>query len=127
MWIFTKTGFISVVKHTEKADFLLVRARRREDLEAIVEPMLASGYPLDDITETPEADYRFRVVMPRDCFAVVMSELVDQIDYPNFKDSIPKTKPGYATFAGRTWWEGLNYQRTAPDNFGNGNPHVDLS
>ena len=57
MWVFTKLGFISVVKHAQKKGWLLVRARRRDHLQAILK---SAGISLM-IKETPDADYRFRV------------------------------------------------------------------
>ena len=62
MWIFCKYGFFSAVQHKDKTDKLLIRARFEGDLER-----LAGGLPEDErklcssITETPHADYRFRM------------------------------------------------------------------
>ena len=35
MWLMTTRGFYSVVEHRDDADRLLVRARTREDIEAL--------------------------------------------------------------------------------------------
>jgi len=80
MWIFTNQGFISAVAHRDKPDYLLVRARRREHLEAI--------FPGYEISQTEQADYRYRILVSREHFAQAVAEEARAIDYPNFKNSI---------------------------------------
>lgn len=84
MWIFTDTGFFSVVAHREKPGYLLVRARARADLEALAKRLTKAPR----IAERPDADYRYRMLVPAEAFATVMADAVRSIDYDNFKDAV---------------------------------------
>jgi hypothetical protein len=81
MWLFTTEGFISAVAHRDEPGKLLVRARRGEHLRAI----------FGDITVecTPEADYRYRAVIPRAQWLAKVLAQAGMIDYDNFKAAIP--------------------------------------
>lgn len=78
MWVFTKHGFISVVR-TEDNNFM-VRARRLRHLSALL--------PGVKVLETLDSDYRFRCILDEISFSHFMVRLQDTIDYPNFKDSL---------------------------------------
>lgn len=84
MWIASKNGFISIVKHLDLADALMVRARVKKDLLSI--------FDAGRIIETPEADYRFRVLVPKREMAEMLAEKILDIDYPNFKNEISGIK-----------------------------------
>lgn len=84
MWLMTTRGFYSVVQHRDDADRLLVRARTREDIEALAD--LVAGEPL--WLEWPNADYAWRVETTRDEWQAAMQVLVGEITYPNFKSAI---------------------------------------
>ena len=83
MWLFTRSGFLSIVADQQRPGHALVRARVREDLEAFCARTNAPAP-----TETPQRDYRFRTSVP---FATLAAELAAQaaaIDYPNFKSEV---------------------------------------
>jgi len=99
MWLFTPSGFFSIVTDQQIPGHALVRARVREDLEAFCE---RTGAPPP--LETPERDHRFRTSVQ---FPVLAAELARQaaaIDYPNFKDAVA-ARQGYerARRYGRIW------------------------
>lgn len=83
MWIITNRGILSVVadKNDQTGDRLLVRARQRDFLEDIVEP-------LHEVFEDQEADYPYRCFMSRADFLYLLAVEVVSIDYPNFKNSV---------------------------------------
>jgi hypothetical protein len=80
MWIFTQKGFLSVVAHNTKPDILIVRSRFKGHIEKIFGAVCV----LDDA----QRDYRFRAELPIKEVANVISRLVSQIDYDNFKNSL---------------------------------------
>ena len=80
MWICTNKGFISVVAHWDDKNKLLVRARRKECLNYL--------FPDTEITETPNADYRFRITQDKETFKTTLNKEIDNIDYTNFKNSV---------------------------------------
>lgn len=84
MWIFTPTGFLSVVAHRDKPGVLLVRARARADLEAIA--------PSNEMVQRgpPGADYAYRMEMLLQDFIDVTAALTMRITYDNFKNEVSR-------------------------------------
>lgn len=82
MWLFTIYGFFSV---SVQGDRTVVRARLQRHLESLVArfPKELHGTP---ILTTPEADYRYRVVLTREAWAAVDAELVSEQTWSNFKN-----------------------------------------
>tara|TARA_R100000808_G_C2116383_1_gene128871 strand:- start:243 stop:608 length:366 start_codon:yes stop_codon:yes gene_type:complete len=84
MWLFTNHGFFSIVQHDKRKDTLIVRARRKEHLEAYF-----TGYK---ISYKPERDYQYRIYTSRKNIAEFLFNFVEEIDYTNFKNSIKDEK-----------------------------------
>ena len=84
MWLFTEIGFFSVVAHRDRPDTLLVRARAREDLEALRDRHL----PDLELLENAGSDYRWRAFVGRADWERVAAALAAGIDYPNFKNAV---------------------------------------
>ncbi|MGI9187813.1 MAG: hypothetical protein ACR2J9_09940 [Gaiellales bacterium] len=82
MWLMTTRGFYSVVQHRDDAERLLVRARTREDIEALSD--LVAGEPV----WLRDADYAWRVEATRDEWQAAMQVLIAEITYPNFKSAV---------------------------------------
>lgn len=84
MWIFTNKGFVSIVNpkawHGDTGH-LLVRARGPGEIESLFGDNVS-------ITQTPERDYLYRALISADEVAKVIAEHIQNIAYPNFKDSI---------------------------------------
>jgi len=89
MWIFCKDGFFSAVQHLDRPDLLLVRARFTGDLEKLRRALDADERKkCGKITKTPEADYLYRMIVPKNVFANYLSRSAHCIDYPNFKNAV---------------------------------------
>ncbi|MCL5670049.1 MAG: hypothetical protein M1423_01935 [Acidobacteria bacterium] len=86
MWIVTNFGFFSVVQKPGD-DQLTVRARVRQDLEALRGKYIPD---LGEILENAGTDYQYRVKVRREVFAEAMKSIVLDIDYSNFKNSVAK-------------------------------------
>lgn len=88
MWIFTKDGFfsISVTPFCKPGD-VAVRARRREHLENL----MARHNIQAEILVFKEADYRFRIQIPREQWGEIMKAEGLGIDYESFKDAMGAT------------------------------------
>mgnify|MGYP003429779963 CR=1 FL=1 len=80
MWIMTNNGYLSIVSKDCRPDELLVRARRPGDIEKV--------FPDAKVTRTTNSDYLYRAVLSRDLVKRALAAMIDQIDYPNFKDSV---------------------------------------
>lgn len=80
MWIFLNNAFFSIVANRDDPDTLLVRGRRRGDLE--------SAFPRAAVTTTPDADYRFRAAIPRHEVAAAVGSAISALGYTNFEASV---------------------------------------
>ena len=80
MWIMMNNSYLSIVSKDCGPAELLVRARRAGDIERV--------FPHAKVTRHPNTDYLYRAVLPRDAVKQALAAMIDQIDYPNFKDSV---------------------------------------
>jgi putative AlgH/UPF0301 family transcriptional regulator len=80
MWIFTQNSFLSIVKHNQKGNLLVVRSRFKGHIQRI--------FPKARVLEDANRDYRFRVELPIREVSKVIARLVSEIDYDNFKNSL---------------------------------------
>lgn len=108
MWLFTPSGFLSIVADQQHPG---ARARPRPRPRGPLGERTGAPAP----TETPERDYRFRT---RVRFAVLAADLAQQagtIDYPNFKAEVASPQ-GYdrARRYGRIWSVTHELQETTP-------------
>lgn len=83
MWMATTFGFYSVVQKKGES-FLTVRARVREDLDALRAYCPELGPTID----TPMADYGFRAMVTHADWAQAMARIGSAIDYSNFKHEV---------------------------------------
>lgn len=84
MWVFLNNAFLSIVQDKGDANMLMVRARLRGDLQRVF------SFPDMKVLETPPpADYRFRCSVERWRVSDVLRVAVGDIDYTNFKKSVP--------------------------------------
>jgi len=100
MWIFLSGAFLSIVADKNHRTNLIVRARVKGDIERV--------FPGAKVIKTPKRDYLFRAFVDRETVANVISEVVLDISYDNFKDNVKETrrKQHYS----RVWWEMSNIQ-----------------
>lgn len=113
MWLAMKDGFLSIVE-SDDADYLKVRSRRREHLEAFIEPLPKELTP--EIIDSVGTDYRWRVILERELVAKLVADRVASIDYGNFKASV--RDPNLAEMYGRWWQDHYDFQGEDPRNWG---------
>ena len=112
MWIFTKHGFFSAVcarkgdgKRSQPVDLkrIMIRARVLAHLEALKE-----RYPdllgTNEILESPEADYAYRLFLPKSDWGQVLLDLAEEIDYDNFKSKVANNPEK----VGAAYWDSLH-------------------
>jgi hypothetical protein len=80
MWLSFSKGFLSVVATRDDPNTVMVRARRKEHLEAY--------FSTHSIIYTKQADYPYRVICSKAALTAVLVRYVEQLDYPNFKSSV---------------------------------------
>jgi hypothetical protein len=80
MWICLNNSFLSIVHKNCEPDQVLVRARRPNDIERI--------FPDAKVDRDINADYLYRATISRLDVALAIAHEVNNIEYPNFKESI---------------------------------------
>jgi hypothetical protein len=114
MWLQTKYGFYSVIEHRDDVNTMMVRARCREDLEALCDEVAAGvrrdynngdaqGFDSDRIVFSPDADYHYRLIVPRAAWMEVALRLMTEIDYPNFKSAVGERDKARADLYHDVW------------------------
>jgi len=113
MWMMTKHGFFSVVEFRGEPQNLLIRARRRDHLEAVCKAFPeARG---SEIQDTTSADYPFRMKVQRAAWRSIAYELVSEIDYPDFKSAVRKAgNEEYLRFLHSVWSVGHDIEEPRP-------------
>ena len=85
MWICLSDAFLSIVHKDCEQDELLVRARRPGDIQKV--------FPDAKVNKTVGNDYLFRAVIKREVVARALADqALNQIDYPNFKNTVRDNK-----------------------------------
>ena len=80
MWLFASKGFLSIVAHRHKTEYLLVRARKMSHLKAL--------FPNADHYYDPGADYPHRAEIHRSIVANMALDYIMNLKYDNFKNSV---------------------------------------
>lgn len=106
MWVFTPIGFFSIVKK-QGDQHLTVRARVAADLDNLrtLVPELGPTLP------TPRLDYPFRATIKAVDLAIGLGELVQAIDYDNFKLEVARRQGHFRAGMYGEMWAGLRRLR----------------
>jgi len=105
MWIMMNNSFLSIVSKDCGPAELLVRARRAGDIERL--------FPCAKVTRNTNSDYLYRAVLPRDAVKQALAAMIDDIDYPNFKDSVEESSLHAAYVS--VWCAMAGLQHPPPD------------
>lgn len=113
MWTMTKYGFFSVSCARKgngepwqqiNLDSLMVRARSSKHLQALMNRF--SGIERQEIYQSLDADYRFRIFVNKKVWAGIMHEMALELDYDNFKGKVGQSMPedgAYLSALHSTW------------------------
>ncbi len=117
MWLATRFGFFSVVCGTHQsgpkdgeidASVRMIRARSKHHLLQLQE-QFADLLALSGISSNQGTDYPYRIVVSAAVFAQLMSRMVADLDYDNFKDASHAFNPDdkkYYRFLHEVWHVG---------------------
>ena len=94
MWLITNFGFFSIVQKQDdsKLGTLTVRSRVLEDLESLKEQYFKQT--MGEIQVNTGTDYKYRAKVPREAMAGAMSQIIKDLNYTNFKNSVAENQ-GY--------------------------------
>tara|TARA_B100000242_G_C42970022_1_gene450066 strand:+ start:308 stop:619 length:312 start_codon:yes stop_codon:yes gene_type:complete len=84
MWVFLNNSFLSIVENRNNKEELLVRSRVRGDIDKI--------FPDSNIFEMENSDYKYRSYIKKIEVSEKIREIVTNINYDNFKNSISKSE-----------------------------------
>lgn len=106
MWIMLNDCFFSIVSKDCARDELLVRARRKGDIEKL--------WPTAKITRDAGTDYLYRAAIKKVEIKAALANEVDRVTYANFKDSMGKSPEDSCLHAAylRCWHALLDLQPT---------------
>jgi hypothetical protein len=89
MWLYLKTGFYSIVyKHPCKEKEVLVRTRCKDDIDKLQSQLKENYHFGGNVICTPKADYAYRMIVPKEVFALFMATAIMDLNYDNFKNTI---------------------------------------
>lgn len=87
MWLFSETGFVSAVMDEDNPDQIVVRARDKKSLEPLAKFAGVKIVKLERVT-----DYPHRVFVPRSKYAEWVLELIEKLEYTNYKSRVTETR-----------------------------------
>jgi hypothetical protein len=88
MWLFSETGFVSVVQDPQDKNKMVVRARDEESLKPLVD-----SYDVK-IVKLKNRDYPARVFLTREQFVDWLVGVGETLDYTNYKNAATASR-GY--------------------------------
>lgn len=89
MWMVTPRGFFAACRDRNDPDKIIVRARLKKDMKRLRQLMVSLEMaPLEAPWFDPKADYRYRMVLSRGDWVVLMMRLAEEVDYPTLKARI---------------------------------------
>jgi len=105
MWILIPNGFLSAVQNEldPTGETLQVRGRAKADLEFVRDWALAEHAVELEIVSWPGRDYPWRVIMSKDVLGSFLVDMVEKIDYTNFKGEVATINPHRAKVYGQLW------------------------
>lgn len=80
MWVFLSDSMLSIVDKGGDGSTLLVRARREKDILRV--------FPTAKVQKGGGTDYQYRARIEREIVAQRLADLVYDIRYANFKDTV---------------------------------------
>jgi hypothetical protein len=107
MWVFTRYGFYSIACGSKKDGSLdrqsvMLRARCLAHLRNLQKRF--SALAVGNILETPNHDYRYRLVIPKASWTAIIGELAQEQEWSNFKNEAAK----YQGKSGRGYVDALH-------------------
>jgi hypothetical protein len=88
LWIFTTKGFFSIVEHKKDLNRVVIRARVRKDIDNMKMLFEELDLRVSDVVENVSSDYRYRVFASRSDWTSVMTQLITDMGYTNFKNAV---------------------------------------
>ena len=111
MWIFNRHGFFSAVEHRDDNTKVMVRARVSEDIEHLASVLWDYHGHQVETKFTPDADYRYRLTIPKTVWGEYLKKTAEDLDYDNFKNSVHGQRDRDSAYMG-VWSKMYEFQMT---------------
>ena len=92
MWIFSVTGFYSVVTDSMRKGRVLIRARTKTDLDNLSRLHRQVCPSMEPSILDEAGDYRWSLSITKDDWVTLVGVLAAAVNYSNFKDAVHKRK-----------------------------------
>jgi hypothetical protein len=90
MWLFTISGFYSVVIDNQRKGRMLIRSRCQADAANLYRDHHETLASMEAPTSDESRDYRWRISVSKADFVTLASRLAEAVDYSNFKSACAK-------------------------------------
>ena len=84
VWIFLNNSFLSIVENRNNKEELLVRSRIKGDIDKI--------FPDSNVFDLENSDYKYRSYIKKSEVSEKIKDIIQNINYDNFKNSISKNE-----------------------------------
>lgn len=115
MWLFTKSGHLSLAQHPTQPDFLVVQAQKQQDMDRFVGLLDEASGQQHEVQATADSGYCCTVVAAKANVAQAVARMVAEIDYSRFMQSMHMhfgREPGFLTWITPN---GLQVARVKPE------------
>lgn len=88
MWLFAKSGFVSLTQHPQEPEMLLVQTRTKEEMDAVVrvlDKIVGHGHRIEHVSD---ASCPWVVTATRSAVVQMIARLIEGIDYTKFVRSV---------------------------------------
>ena len=94
MWIYSTKGFYSIVQNRGNPGQVIIRARLKKDIDNLKHMFDSLKLRTTKIAVSSRTDYRYRFTADRMDWISVMTRLMLDVHYPNFKDAVYRSESG---------------------------------
>ena len=88
MWIFTDSGFLSLVQHPNDPEMLFVQTQNREEMDRVVLALDDIAGEKHEVVPAEEQGCRFAIVARREDVGALLLGMVGKINYSAFTQSV---------------------------------------
>ena len=88
MWIFTDTGFLSIVQHSQHSELLVMQTQAREEVDRVVQALDKIAGEKHEVVPAEEQGCHFATVARREDVEALLLGMVGKINYSSFTQSV---------------------------------------
>lgn len=102
MYVLTKYGLVSIVENKDNSNKVMIRARTKNAIGNFCPKSIHSK-----IKHRKNADYEYGISLSKQAAGVLLTSMLHEIDYTNFKQELENDRTGIRTLAYKIWSLGV--------------------